>query len=331
MQKNILSTMAWLTVSLSATAAVAQTPAQPYPSRPVTIVVPYSAGGPVDNFIRALGQQLSESWKQPVVVLNKPGANEIIGADQVAKSAPDGYTLFAGTEASLTMSPHLYKKLPYNVETDFVPISQLISLPLMLFTHKGTPANTVSEFVELARKAKAQGKPLSYGSSGAGGIAHLPMVTFEKQEGISMTHVPYRGAANLIPDVIAGQVDAAVLAVSVIEQHVKTGALKPLAVSSEKRSVALPEVPTFKEAGVKDIHAIFSIGLLAPKGTPAAVVDKVASSTRTIIAAPDFRQKNIDAFSYVPVASSPTEFKAFLGSNSKLQAERVLASGVRLD
>ena len=321
------TTLTALALGLLASAAVAQT----YPAKPVTIVVPYSAGGPVDNFIRALGQQLSDSWKQPVVVLNKPGANEIIGADHVAKSAPDGYTLFAGTEASLTMSPHLYKKLPYNVDTDFVPISQLVSLPLMLFTHKNTPASTVSEFVDLARKAKAQGKPLSYGSTGAGGIAHLPIVTFEKQEGISMTHVPYRGAANLIPDVIAGQVDVAVLAVSVIEQHVKTGALKPLAVSSETRSVALPQVPTFKEAGFKDIHAIFSIGLLAPKGTPAAVIDKIAASTRAIITTPDFRQKNIDAFSYVPVASSPVEFKAFLSANSKLQAERVKASGVTLD
>ena len=321
------TTLTALALGLLASAAVAQT----YPAKPVTIVVPYSAGGPVDNFIRALGQQLSDSWKQPVVVLNKPGANEIIGADHIAKSAPDGYTLFAGTEASLTMSPHLYKKLPYNVDTDFVPISQLVSLPLMLFTHKNTPASTVSEFVDLARKAKAQGKPLSYGSTGAGGIAHLPIVTFEKQEGISMTHVPYRGAANLIPDVIAGQVDVAVLAVSVIEQHVKTGALKPLAVSSETRSVALPQVPTFKEAGFKDIHAIFSIGLLAPKGTPAAVIDKIAASTRAIITTPDFRQKNIDAFSYVPVASSPVEFKAFLSNNSKLQAERVKASGVTLD
>ena len=321
------TTLTALALGLLASAAVAQT----YPAKPVTIVVPYSAGGPVDNFIRALGQQLSDSWKQPVVVLNKPGANEIIGADHVAKSAPDGYTLFAGTEASLTMSPHLYKKLPYNVDTDFVPISQLVSLPLMLFTHKNTPASTVSEIVDLARKAKAQGKPLSYGSTGAGGIAHLPIVTFEKQEGISMTHVPYRGAANLIPDVIAGQVDVAVLAVSVIEQHVKTGALKPLAVSSETRSVALPQVPTFKEAGFKDIHAIFSIGLLAPKGTPAAVIDKIAASTRAIITTPDFRQKNIDAFSYVPVASSPVEFKAFLSNNSKLQAERVKASGVTLD
>ncbi len=326
MQKT-KTTLTALALGLLTSATLAQT----YPAKPITIVVPYSAGGPVDNFIRALGQQLSDNWKQPVVVLNKPGANEIIGADHVAKSAPDGYTLFAGTEASLTMSPHLYKKLPYNVDADFTPISQLISLPLMLFTHKNTPANTVTEFVELARKAKAQGKPLSYGSSGAGGIAHLPMVTFEKQEGISMTHVPYRGAANLIPDVIAGQVDAAVLAVSVIEQHVKTGALKPLAVSSEARSAALPQVPTFKEAGVKDIHAIFSIGLLAPKGTPAAVVDKIAASTRAVIATPDFRQKNIDAFSYVSVASTPADFKTYLGNNSKLQAERVKASGVTLD
>ena len=154
--KQQLSNLAAATLALCAAAAVTQAQAQAYPSKPVTIVVPYSAGGPVDNFIRALSQQLSDSWKQPVVVLNKPGANEIIGADQVAKSAPDGYTLFAGTEASLTMSPHLYKKLPYNVETDFVPISQLVNLPLMLFTHKNTPANTVSEFVELARKAKAR-------------------------------------------------------------------------------------------------------------------------------------------------------------------------------
>ena len=154
--KKRLSPVAAVTLALCSATAVTQVHAQAYPSKPVTIVVPYSAGGPVDNFIRALSQQLSDSWKQPVVVLNKPGANEIIGADQVAKSAPDGYTLFAGTEASLTMSPHLYKKLPYNVETDLVPISQLISLPLMLFTHKNTPANTVTEFVELARKARSE-------------------------------------------------------------------------------------------------------------------------------------------------------------------------------
>ena len=325
--QRIVQSLAALSVALMAQAACAQG----YPVRPVTIVVPYSAGGPVDNFIRALGPQLSEMWKQPVIVMNKPGANEIIGADLVAKSPADGYTLFAGTEASLTMSPHLYKKLPYNVETDFVPISQLVSLPLVLFTHKNMPANTVQEFVEQARKASSSGKPLTYGSTGAGGIAHLPLVTFEKQEGIAMTHVPYRGASNLIPDMIAGQIDTATLAVSVIEQHVKTGALKALAISSEARSAALPSVPTFKEAGVKDIQAIFSIGLLAPKGTPASVVDKIAASTKTVVTTPDFRQKNIDAFSYVAVASSPVEYRQFLARNSKLQAERVKASGVTLD
>ena len=314
-----------LALGLLASAAVAQT----YPAKPVTIVVPYSAGGPVDNFIRALGQQLSDSWKQPVVVLNKPGANEIIGADHVAKSAPDGYTLFAGTEASLTMSPHLYKKLPYNVDTDFVPISQLVSLPLMLFTHKNTPASTVSEFVDLARKAKAQGKPLSYGSTGAGGIAHLPIVTFEKQEGISMTHVPYRGAANLIPDVIAGQVDVAVLAVSVIEQHVKTGALKPLAVSSETRSVALPQVPTFKEAGFKDIHAIFSIGLLAPKGTPAPILDQLNKDLNAILARPEVVKRLAD-LGATPHASTREQLRTHMAAETAKWGKIIREANIQL-
>jgi len=305
--------------------------AQSYPSKPVTIVVPYSAGGPVDNFTRALAQSLGEIWRQPVIVLNKPGANEIIGADAVAKSQPDGYTLFAGTEASLTMSPHLYKKLPYSVDKDFVPISRMVSLPLVFFVTRDLPVETMQDFVKLAKTRAAGDKPLSYGSTGAGGIAHLPIVTLEKQEGIRLTHVPYRGAANLIPDVISGQVDAAVLGVSVIEQHVRSKALKALAISAESRSASLPDVQTFKEAGLKDINAVFNIGLLAPRGTPASVVSKIAADVRDVIRTPNFRRKNIDAYSYVAVASDPAEFHAFLQSDSRLQADRIKTSGVTLD
>jgi len=305
--------------------------AQSYPSKPVTIVVPYSAGGPVDNFTRALAQSLGDAWRQPVIVLNKPGANEIIGADAVAKSQPDGYTLFAGTEASLTMSPHLYKKLPYSVDKDFVPISRMVSLPLVFFVPRNLPVNTMQDFVKLAKTRAAEDKPLSYGSTGAGGIAHLPIVTLEKQEGIRLTHVPYRGAANLIPDVISGQVDAAVLGVSVIEQHVRSKTLKALAISAESRSASLPDVPTFKEAGLKDINSVFNIGLLAPRGTPASVVSKIAADVREVIRTPDFRRKNIDAYSYVAVASDPAEFQAFLQSDSRLQADRIKTSGVTLD
>lgn len=303
--------------------------AETYPEKPVTIVVPYSAGGPVDIFTRALGQGLSSRWGKPVIVVNRPGANEIIGADSVAKSKPDGYTLFAGTEASLTMSPHLYTKLPYNVQADFVPISHAISLPLVFFVSNKVQANTMKEFVEQAKRQKDP--PFSYGSTGAGGIAHLPMVTLEKQEGISMTHVPYRGASNLIPDVISGEIDAAVLGVSVIEQHIKKGSVKALAFSAAQRSAALPDVPTFSEAGVTDINAVFNIGLVAPKGTPSDIVEKIAKDVREVIHEPKFRKTNIDEFSYVAVGSSPSEFGQFLIENSKMQAKRISDAGVTLN
>ena len=303
--------------------------AQTYPNKPVTIVVPYSPGGPVDNLSRALGNQLNKIWDQPVVVVNKTGANEIIGAEFVAKSTPDGYTLFAATEAALTMNPHLYKKLPYNAEKDFAPISRLISVPMMFFVPQSSSANSMKEFVKLAKNNKD--KQMSFGSSGAGGITHLPMAMFEKQEGLEMIHVPYKGAAPLIPEIIAGQVDAAVLGVSVIEQHVKSGKLKALAISSETRSTALPDVPTFKEAGIKDINAVFNIGLVAPAGTSQAIIEKIANDVRKVLLAPNFRKENIDAYSYVAVASSPIEYKTFLTRDFKVQADRVKTSGATLD
>src|SRR5690606_6202258 len=282
------------------------------------------------NFMRALGQDLSAKWQQPVLIVNKPGANEIIGAETVAKSASDGYTLFAGTEASLTMNPHLYKSLSYNVEEDFVPISRLVALPLVFFVPKSSPANNLKEFIELARQ-RGQDKPLTYGSSGTGGIAHLPMAMFAKQENLNLTHIPYKGAAPLIPDVIASRIDAAVLGVSVIEQHIKAGTLKALALSADQRSNILPDVPTFKEQGVQDINAIFNIGLLAPAGTPDSVVQQIANDAREVIMKPDFRAKNIDAYSYVAVASSPQEFKQFLADDLKVQGERVKVSGASMD
>ncbi|MDD0814612.1 tripartite tricarboxylate transporter substrate binding protein [Curvibacter sp. HBC28] len=321
----------FLPLAASALALLLSPPlqAQTFPAKPVTIVVPYAPGGPVDNLMRALGTRLDKEWGQPVLVLNKSGANEIIGAEFVAKSAPDGYTLLAATEAALTMNPHLYKKLPYNAEKDFTPVTRLISVPMVFFVPANAKANTLKAFIQQAKAAKD--KPMSYGSSGAGGIVHLPLAMFAKQEGLDMVHIPYKGAAPLIPEVISGQVDSAVLGVSVIEQHVKAGKLKALAISSEARSVALPEVPTFKEAGVQDIDAVFNIGLVAPAGTPAAVVDKIAADLRRVLMAPDFRKAQIDAYSYVAVGSSPAEYKAFLARDLKVQGERVKTSGATLD
>lgn len=318
-----------LALALLTVATVPGVLAQSFPVKPVTIVVPYAPGGPVDNLTRVLGTRLSKEWGQPVVVQNKTGANEIIGADFVAKSAPDGYTLFAATEAALTMNPHLYKKLPYDPQKDFTPITRLISVPMVFFVPASSKANTLKEFIEIARKTTD--KPMSYGSSGAGGIVHLPLAMFEKQENLTMVHVPYKGAAPLIPDVISGQIDSAVLGVSVIEQHVKSGKLKALAVSSEARSTALPEVPTFKEAGVKNIDAVFNIGFVAPAGTPAAISEKIANDVRRILFEATFRKTNIDAFSYVAIGSTPAEYKTFLEKDYKVQGERVRVSGATLD
>ncbi|WP_137893473.1 tripartite tricarboxylate transporter substrate binding protein [Ramlibacter sp. 2FC] len=318
-----------LILALGAAAAAHGAAAQVFPAKPVTIVVPYAAGGPVDNLARALSTRLNKEWGQPVLVLNKSGANEIIGAEFVAKSPADGYTLFAATEAALTMNPHLYRKLPYNPEKEFTPVSRLISVPMVFFVPRSSKANTLKDFVQLARQAKD--KPMSYGSSGAGGIVHLPLAMFAKQEGLELVHVPYKGAAPLIPEVISGQVDAAVLGVSVIEQHVRAGKLKALAISADRRSVALPDVPTFKEAGVQEIDAVFNIGLVAPAGTPATVVEQIARDVRRVLLAPDFRKTQIDAYSYVAVGSTPAEYRDFLRRDSQLQAERVKTSGATLD
>lgn len=323
--KSLLSIATFVLLALTLPRAMAEV----FPTKPVSIVVPYAPGGPVDNLSRVLATRLGKDWGQPVVVVNKTGANEIIGAEFVAKSAPDGYTLFAATEAALTMNPHLYKKLPYNAEKDFAPISRLISVPMVFFVPMNSKANSLQEFIRLARSAKD--KPLTYGSSGAGGIVHLPLAMFTKQEGLEMVHVPYKGAGPLIPDVISGQVDSAVLGVSVIEQHVRAGKLKALAVSSPSRSQALPDVPTFKEAGVKEIDAVFNIGLVAPAGTTPAIVEKISSDVRRILMDSEFRKANIDAYSYVAVGSTPAEYRSFLARDLKVQGERVRVSGASLD
>lgn len=326
MNKKLKQTIAILGLALSC-AGAAQ--AQDFPAKPVRIVVPYSAGGPVDALLRAMAPLLASEWKQPVVIENKTGANEIIGADYVAKSQPDGYTLLAATEASLSMSQHLYRKLPLRPDRDLTPISQLVTLPMAFIVPASSPAKTMKDFVALA--AKSQAKPLSYGSTGAGGITHLPMAMFEHNEAIKLLHVPYKGAANLVPDIISGTVDAAVLAVTPIEQHVKAGTIRALAISAPTRAALLPGVPTFAEAGVKDIQASFIIGLMAPAGTPGPVVEKIAAATRKILLAPEFRSKYADPFSYIVVGSSPSQFAEFLVQDRRVQGERVKISGVALD
>lgn len=304
--------------------------AQPaFPMKTVRIVVPYPPGGPFDSIFRALGQELSDRWKQPVIIDNRPGANEGIGAALVAKSAPDGYTLLASSEAGIVLNGLLYSKLPYNPEKDFAPVSRVLQVPMVLFVPVNFPANTLREFVAVAKSRTD--KPVAYGSSGLGGAGHLPLAMLAKENGLTMTHIPYKGAAPLVQDVLAGQVELATLAASVVEPHIKAGKLKGLAVSASKRLPSLPQVPTFQEIGMTDVRSEFMVGLVAPAGTPEPVVNFISSAINEILFKPEFRAKYIDVFSFTPVGSTPAEFRDYLVNDRLVQAERVRISGARLD
>lgn len=322
--------LAQLAVCCAALAACTATVAQTaFPTRTVRIVVPYPPGGPFDGIFRALGQELSDRWKQPVIVDNRPGANEGIGANHVAKSAPDGYTLLASSEAGIVLNGLLYSKLPYNPERDFAAISRVVQVPMVLFVPAAFPANTLREFVAVAKSRTD--KPVSYGSSGLGGPGHLPLAMLAKENGLTMTHVPYKGAAPLVQDVLSGQVELGTLAASVVEPHIKAGKLKGLAVTASKRLTSLPQVPTFQEIGMTDVRSEFMVGLVAPAGTPEPVLNFISSAVREILFKPEFRAKYIDVFSFTPIGSTPAEFREYLVNDRLVQAERVRISGAQLD
>jgi len=309
--------------------ALAGAQAADYPTKPVTVVVSFSAGGPVDALMRALGQRLSEEWKQQVLIDNKPGANEAIAAQAVAKAPADGYTLFASSEGPLTQNQYLYKKLAYSPDKDLTAVTQLVQVPMALVTPINFPANSLMEFLALARTRA--NSPITYGSTGMGGVTHLPMALLAKNTNIPFVHVPYKGAAPLVPDLVSGQIDSAFLAVSAVAPFIKDKKLKALVISAPTRITSLPQVPTFKELGVEDVQATFIMALTAPTGTPQPIIDKVAASVQKIMADPKFREKYTEPFAYLPVASSPKDFAAYLAKDRGYQAERVKISGAVLD
>ena len=311
---------------------VAHAPAQAenYPSKPITFIVGYPAGGPVDSLARALATRLSTDLKQPIVIDNKPGANEILAAQFMAKAKPDGYTFFISTEAPLTQNQFLYKKLGYVPETDLVPVTQLINVPMVLAVRPDFPAATAKEFIAQAKSRSGQNL-INYGSGGVGGVTHLPMAMFAKNEAFQWNHVPYKGAAPILPDLMAGQVDATMLAVSFLGPYISEKKIKGLAVSASSRSKALPDVPTFKELGIPDPQASFVIAMTGPKGLPAPIAEKLASTSRAVLQDKKFREQYIDPFSYTVVASTPAAFAQYLNTDRGTQRERVRVSGAKLE
>jgi tripartite-type tricarboxylate transporter receptor subunit TctC len=285
--------------------------AQPYPTKPVTFIVPFPPGGGTDISARTVAAKLTETWKQSVVVENKSGAAGILGADAAAKARPDGYTLLIVNVGITSINPALYPKLPYDPKTAFAPISLICELPFVLMASPKFPPSSVQELVAYA---KTNPDKVTFASSGQGGSPHLTAEIFQLATGTKMTHVPYKGGGPAMTDLMAGHVD--LLFASVLEGsgHIKSGKLKGLAVSHAKRSPALPDVPTLAEAGVKNAESGSWIALLAPAGTPPAIIAKVGADLKEAVAASDVKEKLI-AQGAVPQASTPGELQKLVDSD----------------
>ena len=301
---------------------------QTYPAKPIRVVVPYTAGGPADLLVRGMGQKLSESFGQQIVVENKPGANEIIAAQDAAKAAPDGYTYLLASDAVFSLNSYLYSKLPYDPVKDLVPVSKLVNANLMLVARPDFPAGSVKELVA---HAKANPGKLNYGSVGAGGVNHLAMAGFNTQQGLDMQHVPYKGLVQGLQDIMTSRLDVMFAVIGGAAPHLKAGKLKGLAVSGKARNAQIPNVPTFAEAGFPAFDASFYFGLAAPAGTPKDMVAKFAAESAKIVNTSEFREKYLNNLGFEPVGDTPEQFAAFLKQDREIAAKKVKASGAKLD
>ena len=297
-----------------------------YPSKPIKIIVPYPPGGASDITARVIGQKLSEAWKQPVLVENRAGASGIIGTDVVAKSQPDGYTLglVASTHAA---NQGLFKKLPYDTLKDFTPVVMTASVQLVLVTSQAFPAKSVKELIAMAGAKPGE---ITYASSGPGSAPHLFAEMFSQMTKVKMTHVPYKGSTAAHPDLIAGQVSVMFDTVPAVLSQIKSGRLRPLAVGGAKRSAQLPDVPTLAEAGVPGYAATSWGGVLAPAGTPPAVVSKLNKEIVHILNLPDVRER-LAGMGAEPVGGTSAQFADMLHSETVRFGKLVKDIGLTLD
>ena len=311
------------TLLLSPIGAYAQT----YPDRPVRMVVPFAAGaGSNDIMARLTAQKLSESFRQQVVVDNRPGASGIIGCDIVAKAQPDGYTVLM-MSLTLTVNPSMFKKLPFDTERDLVPVTMVASAPLMLVVHPSVPAKSVAELIAYA---KANPAKLNFGSGGPGATPHLAGEMFKMFAGVQMTHVPYKGGAPALADLVGGQIQLMLENIPGTLPFVKAGRLRALAVTDKKRSPAVPDLPTLDEAGLKGYELLGWNGLFFPRGTATPVVTKFYRETRQALLLPDIKER-LAQMGAAGVGNTPEQFAAFIKAEIKKWAKVVTAAGIRAE
>ena len=309
-------------ICLAATPAAAQT----YPSKPIRMIVPFAPGGGTDILARIIGQQLADAWGQPVNVENRAGASGNLGTELVARSAPDGHTLVMAINTH-AVNASLYSKLPFDPVKDFIPVILVATTANILVVHPSVPANSVQELIALA---KAQPGKLNYASGGSGTTSHLAAELFKTMAGVDMIHVPYKGGGAAYTDLISGQVQLYFVGIPGTVQYLKAGRLRALGVTTPRRSPAAPEVPTIAEAGLPGFSATTWWGLLAPAGTPTALIARIDGEVARILKMPEVRAK-LDAQGFEPVASTPESFAAFMRSEIDLWARAVKASGARAE
>ena len=315
---------------LAGLAAATAARAQSYPARTITLTVTAAAGGVTDVVARALGQRLAEAWGQQVVIENKGGAAHVVGAQSVAKAAPDGYSLLVAEAGTFTINPTLYGKgkLPYDEATDFIPISGIVRINQALLGHPSLAAGTVRELIALAKQRPGE---LTYGTAGIGSAPHMNMVLFESMAGVKLQGVHYRGAAPALTDVMAGHVQLMSVSVSLALPALRAGQVKIFGIGSSRRLAAAAEIPTVAESGLPGYEASTWFGLFATAGTPRAIVDKINAEVANILADPQFREKFLAPQMFEPMPSTPEAFADFIKAQTRKWAEVIRAQKLTIE
>lgn len=305
--------------------AVAAAPSR-FPSRTVTIVVPYPPGGGVDTLARAIGERLSNMWGKPVIVENRPGASTFIGTRAVVNAAADGHTLLMTTDATITSNPHFFTKIPYSPTKDLAPISQVAAFDLVLLAH---PTLAVSSLDELLRKGDGK-DPVPYASYGNGSQSHVFFAALERSRKLNLLHVPYGGIAPSLRAVVAGEVMLSLAGSGSAQSFILDGRLKPLAIARSARHPLLPDVPTFKEAGIGDLDPTPWFGLFGPAELPLALRTKIHQDVAKILAEKTFDEKYLQARGYVSLATGPEQFARDIAKEMDFRGKQIGLSGVKL-
>ncbi len=315
-----------LLAAIAVTNVQAQVPGANYPAKQIRVIVPFPAGGPTDAIARAIGQKVSETWGQPVIVDNRPGAGGNIGTELAAKSPADGYTLFIGTVAN-AINQSLFAKLPFDFVRDFAPVTQNYVTGLILAVHPSLPAHSVKELIALAKAHPGQ---LSYSSSGVGGTPHLAGELFNSMAGVKMVHVPYKGSAPAMADLLGGHIQLTFDNMLTVLPQVKAGKLRGLAVTMATRSPLAPELPTVAEAGLKGFEVKSWNGVVVPTGTPKEIIARLNGEIVRILRQPDLREKFlVQGVELVP--TTPEEFGAFIKQDIAKWAKVIQLSGARAE